>query len=276
MSHAPPRLWTSYVAVGDSFSEGMSEPDPRQADRYLGWADRLADALARRLESEGGQAPFRYANLAVRGRKLDDVVGRQLDEALPMGADLVSIVGGGNDILRPNVDLEALADRIEGAVERARATGADVLLATPTDPAKAGLLASLRPRHAVHTANLFSIAQRHGAHVLNLWSMRSLQDWRMWSEDRIHLSPEGHRRVALAALDALGLDTDRTDWTTPLEPEPLRPRVERLGTHARWARTHAGPWVHRRMTGRSSGDSITAKRPELSPLAPGELPFAHA
>ena len=136
-----------------------------------------------------------------------------------------------------------------------------------------GLLSSLRPRHAVHTANLFSIAQRHGAYVLNLWTMRSLRDWRMWSQDRIHLSPEGHRRVALAALDALGLDTDRTDWTTPLPHEPLAPRTERLVEHGRWVRTHAGPWVHRRLTGRSSGDTVQAKRPELSPLRPGELPF---
>lgn len=268
-----PRRWTSYVAVGDSFSEGMCDHDPRTDDAYLGWADRLADALARRHEEGGASEPFRYANLAIRGRKLDDVLDRQLEEALPMGADLVSIVGGGNDILRTSVDLDALADRIEQAVERTRATGADVLLATPTDPAKAGLLASLRPRHAVHTANLFSIAQRHGAHVLNLWTMRSLRDWRMWSDDRIHLSTEGHRRVSLAALDALGIDTDREDWTTPLPHETLAPRTQRLVEHGRWVRVHAGPWVHRRLTGRSSGDSVSAKRPELTPLRPGDLPL---
>ncbi|WP_201467757.1 SGNH/GDSL hydrolase family protein [Janibacter melonis] len=269
------RTWSSYVAIGDSFSEGMSDPDPRVEGSYLGWADRLADALAQR--HEGGETPpsqpFRYANLAIRGRKLDDVVGRQLEEALPMGAELVSVVGGGNDILRPSVDLDAIADRLEAAVVRIRATGADVLLATPTDPAKAGLLASLRPRHAVHTANLFSIAQRHGASVLNLWTMRSLRDWRMWSQDRIHLSPEGHRRVALAALDALGVETDRAEWGAPLPTAPVAPRRERVVESGRWAREYAGPWVQRRLTGRSSGDTRDAKRPELTPLRPGELPF---
>ncbi|MBD5830871.1 SGNH/GDSL hydrolase family protein [Janibacter melonis] len=269
------RTWSSYVAIGDSFSEGMSDPDPRVEGSYLGWADRLADALAQRHEgsAQPPAEPFRYANLAVRGRKLDDVVGRQLELALPMGADLVSLVGGGNDILRPSVDLDAIADRLEAAVVRIRATGADVLLATPTDPAKAGLLASLRPRHAVHTANLFSIAQRHGAHVLNLWTMRSLRDWRMWSQDRIHLSPEGHRRVALAALDALGVETDRAEWGAPLPAAPLAPRRERVLESGRWAREYAGPWVQRRLTGRSSGDTRDAKRPELTPLRPGELPF---
>ena len=110
-AHLPGQEWFDVdAAVGDSFSEGMSEPDPRTPDAYLGWADRLADAIARRLEeSQGGAAAsFRYANLAVRGRKLDDVLDNQLKHALPMGADLVSIVGGGNDILRPKADLDAI------------------------------------------------------------------------------------------------------------------------------------------------------------------------
>ena len=233
-----PPLWTSYAAVGDSFSEGMSEPDPRTPDAYLGWADRLADALARRLEeSQGGAATsFRYANLAVRGRKLDDVLDNQLKHALPMGADLVSIVGGGNDILRPSVNLDDIADRLERAVERTRATGADVLMATPADPADAGLLSSLRPRHAVHTANVHSIAQRQGAHVLDLWGLRALRDWRLWATDRIHLSTEGHRRVAQAALTALAQPVSDPEWRTPLAAAPPVPRREQAVATARWAR----------------------------------------
>ena len=80
-----------------------------------------------------------------------------------------------------------------------------MLLATPTDTRDAGLFKALRPRHAVHSANIFTIAQRHGCFVLNLWGMAALRDWRMWGDDRIHLTSEGHRRVALAALTALAL-----------------------------------------------------------------------
>ncbi|WP_257909432.1 SGNH/GDSL hydrolase family protein [Janibacter limosus] len=137
----------------------MSDADPRAEGRYVGWADRLAAALSTQVP----EGEFHYANLAVRGRKLDDVIGPQLDAALDAGPDLVSIVGGGNDILRPRVDLDEIADRLEQAVVTLRATGADVLMATPADPADAGLLSSLRSRHAVHSANVFSIAQRRGA-----------------------------------------------------------------------------------------------------------------
>jgi hypothetical protein len=122
---------------------------------------------------------------------------------------------------------------------------------------------ALRGRHAVHAANLFTIAQRHGCYVLNLWGMAALRDWRMWADDRIHLTTEGHRRVALAALAALGHRTDVADWTTPLPPADRATRRDELRVHANWARTHAGPWVQRRLQGRSSGDGVSAKRPSL-------------
>lgn len=252
--------WTRYVAVGDSFSEGLVDPDPHRPGGYRGWADRLAAELAARTS-----APFGYANLAVRGRKLDDVVGPQLDRALAMGPDLVSVVGGGNDILRPRVDLDGLAERLEAAVARIRATGADVLLATPSDPAGAGVFGSLRGRHAVHTANLHSIAQRHGAHVLDLWGLAAVRDSRMWGDDRIHLSPDGHHRVAQAGLHALGVGTDGA-WRVRLEAAPRTSRRERAAKRATWAREYAGPWVSRRLRGVSSGDLIDAKRPELAPV----------
>ncbi|MGL5861732.1 MAG: SGNH/GDSL hydrolase family protein, partial [Phycicoccus sp.] len=124
-------MWSRYVAIGDSFTEGLCDPDPDDPARYVGWADRLAAHLDSAAEAE--HLPFAYANLAVRGRTLTDVVGPQLDAALALGPDLVSMVGGGNDLLRPRVDLDGLADRLEQAVARIRRAGADVLLATPTD-----------------------------------------------------------------------------------------------------------------------------------------------
>ena len=256
-------MWHRYVAIGDSFTEGMVDADPLRDNAFRGWADYLAEALHERA---GGE--FGYANLAVRGRLLSDVVGPQLDQALAMEPDLVSIVGGGNDLLRPSVDLDGLADRLRAAVVQIRATGADVLLATPTDTAKAGVFKALRGRHAIHAANLWTIAQDTGAHVVNLWGMRSLQDWRMWGEDRIHLTTEGHRRVSRAALLALGVPDVDEGWRELL-PETNAPgRREQLVQSRDWARSYAGPWVQRRLRGESSGDRLDAKRPLLQPISP--------
>ena len=118
-------VWTRYIAIGDSFTEGMSDPDPVTTGAYVGWADRLATSLADLAEADGRD--FGYANLAIRGRLLADITQRQLPEALDLEPDLVSIVGGGNDILRPRADIDSLAVQLEEAVMRIRATGADVL-----------------------------------------------------------------------------------------------------------------------------------------------------
>ncbi|GAB3077218.1 SGNH/GDSL hydrolase family protein [Intrasporangium mesophilum] len=260
------RIWTRFVAIGDSFTEGMCDDDPALAHdgEYAGWADRLAAHLSLLARADGQD--FGYANLAVRGRKLADVVGPQLDMALALEPDLVSIVGGGNDILRPKADLDGLAARLEDAVAKIRSTGADVLMATPVDPADAPLVKATRGRAAIHTSNIWSIARRHGAHVIDQWGLHALRDWRMWAEDRIHMTSEGHRRVALAALEALGHPSEDHDWTRPLDPAPPISRREALQANAQWAREYVGPWVHRRLTGRSSGDNRLAKRPDVTPL----------
>ena len=257
-------VWERYVAIGDSFTEGMVDPDPDDPTRFRGWADRLAEHLGRRAAAHGRE--FRYANLAVRGRKTADIVGAQLDTALSMEPDLVSMVGGGNDMLRPTVDLDDLAARFDAAVARIRATGADVLLSTPTDPRGAGMFKTLRPRHAIHTANLFTIAQNHGCRIINLWGLVATQDWRMWGEDRIHPSPLGHERITQAALLALGLPETDPDWRIPLPHQDRSGRRQELREHAEWVRTHAAPWVQRRLRGASSGDSLLPKRPDLGPL----------
>lgn len=207
MKPAPtPRTWTRYVAIGDSLTEGMADPDPGMPDAYVGWADRLAVELADRAVARGEE--FGYANLAVRGRLLDDVVGAQLEAALALKPDLVSIIGGGNDILRPRADVDVLAARLEAAVARIRATGADVLMATPADPWKAPLLRAFRGRLALYVTCVWGIAQRQGCFVLDQWGQHFLRDWSMWSEDRLHMNSEGHRRISLAALSSLGVETD--------------------------------------------------------------------
>ena len=259
--------FTRYVAIGDSFTEGMADPDPERANAYVGWADRLAVHLAGAARAGGpDQQAFGYANLAVRGRLLADIAGRQTDNAITLAPDLVSIVGGGNDILRPKADIDALAARLEDAVARLRAGGADVLLATPSDPRGAPLIKASRGRAATYTAHIWSIARRHDAHVIDLWGMTAIRDWRMWAPDRIHLTPEGHRRVALNAFTALGFTAPDPDWAIPLPPATPVSRADSARATAQWAREYVGPWVQRRLRGQSSGDALSAKRPTVTAI----------
>jgi hypothetical protein len=43
-------------------------------------------------------------------------------------------------------------------------------------------------------------------------------------------------------------------------------RGDRYRANADWTRTHFVPWVRRRLTGRSSGDTVQPKRPQLGPF----------
>lgn len=266
MSSPVPNVpWSRYIALGDSFTEGLWDVDPGEPERVRGWADLLAASLSQR-RLQAGEGSLEYANLAVRGRLLRPIVTDQLALALEAKPDLISIVGGGNDLLRPDADPDRLAAMLENAVRRARATGADVLLATGTDTRQAGVLKAIRGRVAIYNAHIWSIAQRHGAHVLDLWGMRAIQDWRLWAEDRIHLTTEGHQRTAQAALVALGLTPDDARWADPLAPMPPAPTTERLRADIDWLRRDVYPWATRRLRRRSSGDLRAPKRPTAAPI----------
>ncbi|WP_369133679.1 SGNH/GDSL hydrolase family protein [Modestobacter sp. I12A-02662] len=261
------RSWQRYIAVGDSFTEGLSDPDPGTPDAFRGWADRLAGHLA----AASPTGTVEYANLAIRGRLLAQVLDEQVPVARAAEPDLVSLVAGGNDLLRPGVDPDRLAADLETAVAAFREAGADVLLATGVDPRQTPIIRRTRGRVAVFNSHLWSIAARHGAVVLDQWGAAWLQDLRMWDPgDRIHLTSEGHRRTALAAAAALGVPVAGDDgWRTPMEPAPPRPAREVAAQELAWVRGFVLPWIGRRLTGRSSGDGRTAKRATPQPLSAG-------
>jgi lysophospholipase L1-like esterase len=256
--------WTRFVAIGDSFTEGLGDPDPLNPGAWRGWADRVAEALARHTADD---ADLTYANLAIRGKLLGEIVAEQLPEGLTLRPDLVAISGGGNDLLRPGVAVDAIGELLDEAVARLRDDAIEVIMFTGADPVESPVIRRLRGRIAAYNEYVHSIAAARGAHVVDLWSMPILCDWRMWGADRLHMSPAGHRRVALAVLETLGLPVDETTWRAPLPPLPELRRSARLLREMRWARSYFAPWVMRRLRGQSSGDDLTAKRPALTPLS---------
>lgn len=242
----------SYVAVGDSFTEGVGDPGPDGT--FVGWADRLAVLLAdRRPEGD-----FRYANLAVRGKLLDQIAADQVPQVRALAPDLVSICAGGNDILRPGTDPDDVAERFERAVAELASAAGSVLVATGFDTRGVPVLKHLRGKIATYNGHVRAIADRYGCPVLDLWSLRSVQDRRAWDSDRLHLSAEGHTRVALRAGQVLGLEVP-ADPEQPWPPRPQRGVLEVRLDDVHWAREHLVPWIGRRLRGQSSGDTVVAK-----------------
>ncbi|MFB9518130.1 SGNH/GDSL hydrolase family protein [Streptomyces purpureus] len=247
--------YTSLVAVGDSFTEGMSDLLPDGS--YRGWADLLAGRLAARAPG------FRYANLAVRGKLIGQIVDEQVDRAAAMGADVVTLVGGLNDTLRPTCDMGRVRGLLEEAVEKlAPSCGRLVLMRSPGRHGP--VMERFRPRMEELFSFVDELASRHGADVVDLYGATALGDPRLWDADRLHLTGEGHRRVAEAVWQTLGLAPEY-DWQAALPAAVPAGWMTRRVDDVRFARQHLGPWIGRRLTGRSSGDGRPAKRPELLP-----------
>jgi lysophospholipase L1-like esterase len=298
----------SFVAIGDSFTEGLN--DVASGGGFRGWADRLAGLLA--AENPG----LRYANLAVRGKLLRQIVAEQVPAAAAMSPGLVSIAGGGNDILRPGADPDVLAELFDSAVARLRASGCQVLMFTGFDPVGFPVLRLLRGRIGTYNMHLRGIADARGCYLVDLWSMRFLRSPGAWSPDRLHLNAQSHQRVALRACEVLGIPVTE-DWRGPLAADPAEAAVPAYTVpaytvpgstvpastvpastvpastvpawtgpastrdamtrdawlsarreDARWAREYLVPWVNRRLHGTSSGDGRSAKRPALEPISP--------
>jgi lysophospholipase L1-like esterase len=250
--------WGTFIAIGDSFTEGLDDWRPDGTPR--GWADRVAERLA------AGDPGFRYANLAMRGKVLDQIVADQIPVAERLRPDLVAFCAGGNDIIRFSCDTDDLARRFDAALARITATGAHVLVFTGFDLGRMHpLIRRLRGRIACYNELMRASAERRGGTVVDLWGMTPLTDPRTWGADRLHLTAEGHRRVALRVLECLG-EPVVDDWRAPLPVADPTPWRDRQLADLRWMREWVLPFVRNRLQGRDVGEGFRPKRPELLPV----------
>ncbi|MGI5460288.1 SGNH/GDSL hydrolase family protein [Streptomyces sp. CA-249302] len=249
-----------YVALGDSQTEGLGDGDEVLGLR--GWADRLAEQIAR------DSPDLLYANLAIRGRLAGQVRAEQLAPALELRPDLATVVAGLNDVLRPRFDADEVAGHLEAMFAALTAQGARVATVTFPDLARIAPLARpLAPRVLALNHRIREAAARHDVMVADSAPHPAVTDPRLWSADRLHAGPHGHARIAAAVAHALALPGSDDSWTRPLPPDPAaRTGLSAVAAELRWAGAFLGPWLVRRVRGRSSGDGREAKRPALLPV----------
>ena len=256
--------WRRMVAIGDSFTEGIGDPEPGRPGGHRGWADRVAEVLSAQVPD------FAYANLAVRGKLIGQIVADQIEPALALRPDLVTFSAGGNDVIRPGSDPDLVAQQFEDAVVRLSSTGATLVLFTGIDTNFTPVFRGIRGRVAIYNENIRAIADRYDAIVADQWALKEVQDMRFFDDDRLHYNSLGHHEVARMVLRALNVPND----LQPMQPDSLSPltwRAARTGDLV-WAREYLVPWVLRRLRHQSSGDHITAKRPEPLPVDPRSDP----
>jgi lysophospholipase L1-like esterase len=250
--------WRRFVAIGDSFTEGIGDPEPASPDGHRGWADRVAEVLSQQVDD------FAYANLAVRGKLIAQIVAGQVDAALELKPDLISFSAGGNDVIRPGTDPDEIAAQFEDAVVRLSRDGATLVVFTGIDTDFTPVFRRFRGKVAIYNENIRAIADRYDCIVADQWALKEVQDPRFFDVDRLHYNPLGHHEVARMVLRALNVPND----LQPMQPDslPVRTWREARTEDFVWARTHFVPWVLRRVRHQSSGDQVTAKRHAAMPV----------
>lgn len=252
--------YSRYVAIGDSQTEGLWDGD--DVVGLQGFADRLAEML------EALYPGLLYANLALRGKRLGEVLTEQVPQALAMKPDLITVCAGMNDVIAPGWSFpRALAelDYVYAALARSGAT-----VVTTTFPNVAQFLPFgrivakrlARMNHAITVA-----ARRYDFRLVDLYNAASMRDWDTWSFDRVHASPKGHILFAAAAAEALNLPDSSHDWAAA-HPNPTQLSIaDGAYGRLRWTQDNFFPWVWRRMRGLSAADGRSPKRPQLAPVA---------
>jgi lysophospholipase L1-like esterase len=241
-----------YVAIGDSFTEGVGDELPDGSVR--GWADLVAAGLA---AAQGGVV--KYANLAVRGRLLEPIVTGQLEAALALrpAPTLITLNGGGNDMLRSGGDAARLVHLTARAVRRCVQAGTRLVLLSGADPSdRLPFGRTIRRRGEQLTEHVAELAAANDLVFVDVFHDTEIRHPVYWSPDRLHLNAAGHHRVAGLVLAALGNEAAAQPARTEL-PEPRR-----LLAEAQYYWEHVLPWIHRRLRGRSSGDDRTGKHPD--------------
>lgn len=253
--------FSRYVALGDSFTEGVGDPDSSRPNGVRGWADRVAEVLA------ANNADFRYANLAIRGKKMLPVLAEQVEPATALAPDLITLSAGGNDLLRPKADIDGLVDALTLSVDRLRTTGATVVLFTYGDGGSSGVFGAIRGRVAIFNELLREYVDDHREDVVLVdnWRLPGGDDLRVWDADRLHLNAIGHQGVAIGVLDALGVEHNLN--AIPIPELVAKTRREERRENAEWARQHLAPWVARRLRGASSGDGLAPKYATWTPIS---------
>jgi lysophospholipase L1-like esterase len=248
-----------YVALGDSSTEGLDDPDGQGG--YRGWANRLAERIA------VAQGALLYANLGVRGLRTREIRERQLEPALAMRPDLATLFTGTNDAVARRFDPVSVGSDLQAMQRALIAVGATVVsftLPDLTDVLPFGRW--LSPRVFALNDAIRAACHASGTVLVDFAAHPVASDVRLWSEDRFHANAVGHALIAHALAHAIGVPGTDDSWQCPFAE--TAPRGGK-GAHGSWLVRHFLPWAWRHARGRSSGDGRGPKRPRLETVKPG-------
>lgn len=251
--------YSRYVALGDSQTEGLWDGDDETG--LAGFADRLAVML------DKVRPGLQYANLAIRGRQIHDVLDDQLPRALEMRADLITVCIGMNDMTRPGPGFDRALEQLDAVYVRLAASGATVVTTTFPDLAKILPIGRVLAKRVVAiNSQIRAAAAQHGFRLVDLFVAPSMTQPDVWSIDRVHGSQKGHMLFAAAAAEALGLPGSSHDWALADPGAALPSFRSRMYSQVLWTQNMLMPYLWTHLRGKSVGSGRDPRRPALEAL----------
>ena len=254
--------YRSYVAIGDSLSEGLGDFTFKLDRHYNGWTDRLACIMAKEAQDAGYE--FHYANLALRGTKLEKIMTGQLYKALALQPDLVTVMAGSNDLLSKEETLPRLRTSYREGLQQLLAAGADVVVANTINPLHLRVFKPLRYRAERFSEMIEDVAAEFEIPVLDVHGIQDFSQLMFWAEDMVHFSGHGHIAVANRAAKLLDLNYRFPE----LDPQELTPVTRSILDTATWVRRDVVPFFNRKIKGVTSGDGMDPKHLKLEAYKP--------
>lgn len=248
------RIPGRYVALGDSFTEGVGDASRHLPNGVRGWADRVAEALA--LDTPG----WEYANLAIRSKRLRHIIAEQIEPALAMEPTLITLYAGGNDVMDVGTSITSILDQYEFLVSRLAESEATILLFTGYDVEVSPLLAPLRRKNHAYNLGIKAIAAKYGATVVDYAALQAYANPRMWCSDRLHMSKRGHKYLAAHVLEVL-----QVSHGIVLKEKSHPPKLtwkQRGHGHYLWVAQWVVPLIGRKIRRTTLGDALTPRWPE--------------
>lgn len=248
----------SYVALGDSLSEGLGDFSFSERRLHSGWTDRFATLLAREADLRGHE--FEYANLAIRGAKIEAIMGRQLERALELKPDLVTVMAGQNDLFAKVENIPRLEAALRDGIQKLLDAGCKVIVSNTINPIHLMVFRPLAKLAVRMTEMIDRVAKDLDVPLHDVHRIQSLADVSYWAEDMVHFSGPGHIKVANEAAAILNLSYRLSELD---ECEIAVPERGLYGT-TRWVVVHVVPFIWRRIRRVSSGDGLEPKLPQLT------------
>ena len=203
--------WRRFAVIGDSLAEGLG--GPLEGYATVPWADRVAEALRRR------RPELAFANFGRRRRRTAQVLEQQLGQALEFAPDLLALVTGGNDLLAPDYEPDAVAADFERIIIALRERSIAVVTFTLWDVSQVWpRLTGVRRATDLLNARFREVSGRHDVMLVDMWGHPACAAEDIYSRDIpadrsavrpetpvwvIHPSMRGHAILAAETIRCL-------------------------------------------------------------------------